>query len=87
VSGFHQKVLANFVPGHWIDDALWAEVDPELFYPDQGGSPEPARIICRKCPVIAQCLQYAIANNIQYGVWGGMSERKRREFAAGRASS
>ncbi|MDQ3885564.1 MAG: WhiB family transcriptional regulator [Actinomycetota bacterium] len=38
-------------PPAWVADALCAEVDPELWYPDKGGSTWPARRICQRCPV------------------------------------
>lgn len=39
-----------------------------------------AKSVCRACPVREQCLEYAIKNNIPYGVWGGLSERERRNL-------
>jgi WhiB family transcriptional regulator, redox-sensing transcriptional regulator len=40
-----------------------------------------ARQICRDCPVQALCLEYALDNRIDHGVWGGASERERRRIA------
>lgn len=53
-------------------------VDPEIFYPESGGTTRPAKKLCADCPVRAQCLQFALDNNEIYGVWGGTSERERR---------
>jgi WhiB family redox-sensing transcriptional regulator len=39
-----------------------------------------ARRICADCPVKAPCLEYALANRIDHGVWGGTSERERRRI-------
>ena len=36
--------------------------------------------ICQRCPVRTICLDYALTNNIGYGVWGGCSDRKRRRI-------
>lgn len=33
--------------------------------------------VCRTCPVMAQCGEYAIRNRIEDGIWGGVSERER----------
>ena len=37
-----------------------------------------AKAICSKCPVQAECLAEALENQIEWGVWGGMTERERR---------
>jgi WhiB family redox-sensing transcriptional regulator len=64
----------------WQDDALCAETDPGAFYPDKGEPAKVAKDICRRCPVIAECLDYALRNGERYGVWGGLSERQRRKL-------
>lgn len=69
---------ALVVPGAWVDDALCAQVDPEIFFPEKGGSTREAKQTCARCPVAAQCLDYALANGESYGLWGGTSERERR---------
>lgn len=37
-----------------------------------------AKRICRGCPVQRECLAEALDNRIEFGVWGGMTERERR---------
>jgi len=66
----------------WMQYALCARVDPELFFPEKGGSPRAAKRICRVCPVCAECLAYVIGlgHEERFGVWGGLSERERREL-------
>jgi WhiB family redox-sensing transcriptional regulator len=39
-----------------------------------------ARRICASCPVQHECLEYALRNRIDHGVWGGCSERERRRI-------
>lgn len=39
-----------------------------------------ARRLCNGCPVISQCLSYALANDEQFGVWGGMTTRDRKRL-------
>lgn len=58
--------------------ALCAETDPEIFYPEKGGSTREAKKICSRCDIQAQCLEYAIHNDERFGIWGGLSERERR---------
>ncbi len=56
------------------------EVDPEIFFPERGGSSKAARAVCDKCEVRLQCLEYALNNKEQFGIWGGTSERERRKL-------
>ena len=67
-------------PADWMADAACAEVDPELWFPETGGSSREAKRICARCGVLAECLAYAMANDERYGVWGGHSERARRKL-------
>lgn len=68
----------------WQERALCAEVDPELFYPEKGGSTREAKKICDLCEVQAECLETALANAERFGIWGGKSERERRRMLADR---
>ena len=64
----------------WQDDALCAQTDPEIFYPEKGGSTREPKRVCRACPVRAECLDYALAHDERFGIWGGFSERERRRL-------
>jgi WhiB family redox-sensing transcriptional regulator len=48
-------------------------------FPD-GAEQKRARTICTGCPVKAVCLAEALDNRIEWGVWGGMTERERRRL-------
>lgn len=52
--------------------------DTETFYPEKGRSKNDAIAICRQCPVREICLQYALDNDEQWGIWGGMTAKERR---------
>jgi WhiB family redox-sensing transcriptional regulator len=56
-----------------------------LFYIEKHGSTRAARTICAACDpdIRAECLAYALANNEQFGIWGGTSERERRRLRRG----
>jgi WhiB family redox-sensing transcriptional regulator len=64
----------------WMRDALCAQTDPEAFFPEKGGSTREAKKVCQSCPVRAGCLEYALAHDERFGIWGGMSERERRRL-------
>ena len=67
-------------PPHWMSEALCAQVDTELFFPEVGEHSRTAKLICRRCDVQISCLQYAVDQKIAFGVWGGMSDRERRNL-------
>jgi WhiB family transcriptional regulator, redox-sensing transcriptional regulator len=64
----------------WQARALCAETDPEVFFPENGGSTRAAKTVCRACEVRTTCLTYALAHGERFGVWGGLSERERRQL-------
>jgi WhiB family redox-sensing transcriptional regulator len=64
----------------WQADALCAQTDPESFFPEKGGSTRDAKKICTSCEVRSECLEYALANDERFGIWGGLSERERRKL-------
>jgi len=53
---------------------------PATFFPSDGVGVDRARKICASCPVAELCLEYALGNRIEHGVWGGCSERERRRI-------
>lgn len=67
-------------PVEWQAEARCSEVDPEIFFPERGGSSKAARSVCNGCSVRTQCLEYALNNKEQFGIWGGTSERERRRL-------
>ncbi|HEY7824133.1 MAG TPA: WhiB family transcriptional regulator [Acidimicrobiia bacterium] len=70
------------VPGDWVEQALCAQVDPELFWPEQvnGSQTKKAQEICMRCPVIDRCLSYAIESNQVQGIWGGLTPQVRAQY-------
>ena len=67
----------------WQENALCAQTDPEAFFPEKGGSTREAKRICLGCGVKDECLEYALANDERFGIWGGLSERERRRLKRG----
>lgn len=64
----------------WMRAGKCREVHPAVFFPSDGVGVEVARKLCADCPVKEPCLEYAITNRIDHGVWGGASERERRRI-------
>ncbi|MGW2283056.1 WhiB family transcriptional regulator [Streptomyces sp. NPDC001770] len=68
---------------NWRTRAACREEDPDLFFPIGSTGPalvqtEDAKAVCRTCPVREQCLRWALDNNQDTGVWGGLAEDERR---------
>lgn len=64
----------------WMSEGNCSRVPPATFFPSDGVGVEAARRICEGCPVKSPCLEYALINRIDHGVWGGTSERERRRI-------
>ena len=73
-------------PVDWQAEARCTQVDPEIFFPERGGSSKAARMVCKGCPVQGICLEYALNNKEQFGIWGGTSERERRRLRKDRVA-
>jgi len=70
----------NSVELSWQERALCAQTDPEAFFPEKGGSTREAKRVCLSCDVRSECLEYALAHDERFGIWGGLSERERRRL-------
>ena len=68
----------------WMNRGSCRNYEPDVFFPSDGQGVVVAQAICATCPVHQTCLEYAIANHIDHGVWGGASERERRRIARSR---
>src|SRR3954453_1226415 len=68
----------------WMAPRKCREQPPATFFPNDGVGVEVAKRICADCPVSEVCLEYALENRIDHGVWGGTSERQRRRILKAR---
>lgn len=70
-------------PRTWRHRAACRGVGSALFFP-AGASDErtieAAKEVCGRCPVSAECLEYAMDTNQQMGIWGGLTARDRRSL-------
>src|ERR687883_1798150 len=79
----HQRDRRGASTMDWRHHAACRDEDPELFFPVGTSGPAllqitEAKAVCRRCPVNAECLNWALASGQDAGVWGGMSEDQRR---------
>ena len=70
----------------WMAEGNCRFEPPATFFPSDGVGVEVAKRICETCPVKEPCLEYALENRIDHGVWGGASERQRRRILKARRS-
>ena len=61
----------------WVLKGLCLSADPDKLFV-RGAAQRKAAALCRDCPVKAECLADALDNEVEFGVWGGMTERQRR---------
>ena len=64
----------------WMANGSCRTEPPSTFFPSDGTGVIVAQRICEDCPVKAPCLEYALTNRVEHGVWGGASERQRRRL-------
>lgn len=65
----------------WQEEAACAGMGPDLFFPSSGTDTlEPAKALCRRCPVRDACLIEALEEGHEGGVWGGLDEPARRKL-------
>lgn len=62
-----------------------ANVDPEVFFPDDRGDGGRAKAICATCPVRVDCAEFAISQPNLSGIWGGTSYKERARIRRQRA--
>lgn len=72
----------------WMDDGACANITSEerdeKFFAINGKGIEEAKEMCSTCEVQPECLEYALDNRIDHGVWGGESARGRKRIRRAR---
>lgn len=65
----------------WVDEAACLEGDPDMWFPapSDEATIEAAQTVCRACPVITICLDYAIPQPGLEGIWGGLTPDQRQQ--------
>jgi WhiB family redox-sensing transcriptional regulator len=76
-----EKTMGN--AANWNTMGNCRSGDPDRMFVT-GAAQQKARLVCRNCPVLKQCLAMALTEKIKYGVWGGTTERERRAIRKAR---
>lgn len=63
--------------GEWVTQARCRHGDPDALFV-RGAQQRKAAQICQQCPVLNECRADALDNRVEFGVWGGLTERQRR---------
>ena len=66
----------------WTSEAA-CKAAPRLFHPPKDAHPglvAEALSYCRRCPVLTECATHALENRERHGIWGGMTETRRKEL-------
>ena len=80
-----QMLKMEFEQEDWMLEGGCVYSDTELFFP-VGSSMKAmkqsneAKAICMECPVVTECLEYAIRTNQDSGIWGGTTEDERKSI-------
>jgi len=64
------------------DNANCLEADTKIFFSELKSKVEKAKALCNACAVKAECLDFAIDNNIEYGTYGGLTESERKSLVS-----
>jgi WhiB family redox-sensing transcriptional regulator len=76
----------------WLEQANCKNKDTSIFFPDYGlpGAmkiAKKAKEICSRCSVKTECLEFAIENREEFGIWGGMMVNERKKLISKRRRS
>lgn len=70
----------------WRERAMCIGLDPEAFYfdnPDRDSDNISTVVeVCRACPVVRECLTYALERRERFGIWGGATSSERDKMIA-----
>ena len=73
----------------WAGEALCAQTDPDLWFPEEptssyttvdGTREATAKSICKRCPCLVECREYAMADPRLDGTWGALTSRERDDL-------
>lgn len=71
----------------WEERARCLGSDTEMFFAQSAVEERAAKKVCSRCPVAQECLEYALTNDLRFGVWGGLNRNQRSRVATKRAAA
>jgi WhiB family redox-sensing transcriptional regulator len=79
------KSTESRTDGEWMKQGNCRGMDIEMWFPEVGRMPDPFVLeVCRTCDVQRECLEYAVVNVIDDGIWGGATPNQRKQMRRGR---
>lgn len=80
-----ERMYEDLMAAVRVEAPVPCETYPDAFFPEDMGKAENqarelARSLCQTCPLRLQCLEYALAANEPFGIWGGFTFRERQEM-------
>jgi len=63
----------------WVVFGACRGAEADAFFPMTRDATQQALVICASCPVRVECLDYALEARERFGVWGGKTEKQRRQ--------
>ena len=76
-SGYRQRKGRTM----WQASALCTPADEPLFFSELASKVARAKAICADCPVRQKCLDFAIREDVEFGVFGGLTPDERKVLA------
>lgn len=83
-----QQTYAKLIHAIIENEGVECEQLPEFFFPQRDSMNQihleirVAKDVCARCPIVAECLEYAIVGEEAYGIWGGTTPEERRSLKA-----
>jgi WhiB family redox-sensing transcriptional regulator len=62
----------------WIDHVACTPADEHIMFSELASKVAKAKAICATCPVASKCLEFAINDNIEFGIFGGYTPSERK---------
>jgi WhiB family transcriptional regulator, redox-sensing transcriptional regulator len=65
-----------------FNDIACKDVDTNLFFSELKSKIEKAKTICNSCPVKSECLEFALNDGIEFGIFGGATPQERKQLVS-----